>query len=87
MTGGGPIFEGRLPHGTPAPTLCRKTAPGHNPQNAKNGVACHASFSTIRKFLRDVVQVTIARSQLAKIIGKVSQALEQPSELDFCPFW
>ncbi len=39
---------------------------------------CHASFSTIRKFLRDVVQVTIARSQLAKIIGKVSAALEQP---------
>jgi transposase len=42
--------------------------------------ACHASFSTIRKFLRDVVQVTISRGQLAKIIGKVSQALEQPYE-------
>src|ERR1051325_11696616 len=40
--------------------------------------ACHASYSTIRKFLRDVVQVTISRSQLAKIIGKVSAALEQP---------
>jgi transposase len=40
--------------------------------------ACHASFSTIRKFLRDVVQVTISRSQLAKIIGKVSAALERP---------
>src|SRR5213080_4847477 len=40
--------------------------------------ACHASFSTIRKFLRDVVQLTISRSQLAKIIGKVSAALEQP---------
>jgi transposase len=39
---------------------------------------CHASFSTIRKFLRDVVQVTISRGQLAKIIGKVSAALEQP---------
>jgi transposase len=39
---------------------------------------CHASFSTIRKFLRDVVQVTISRGQLAKIIGKVSQALEGP---------
>jgi len=39
---------------------------------------CHASFSTIRKFLRDVVQVTISRGQLAKIIGKVSQALERP---------
>jgi transposase len=40
--------------------------------------ACHASFSTIRKFLRDVVQVTISRGQLARIIGKVSQALERP---------
>src|SRR4051812_19801054 len=40
--------------------------------------ACHASFSTIRKFLRDVVRMTISRGQLAKIIGKVSQALEQP---------
>jgi transposase len=42
--------------------------------------ACHASFSTVRKFLRDVVQVTIARSQLVKIIGKVSAALEGPYE-------
>jgi transposase len=42
--------------------------------------ACHASYSTIRKFLRDVVQITISRGQLAKIIGKVSQALEQPYE-------
>ena len=39
---------------------------------------CHASYSTIRKFLRDVVRVTIARGQLAKIITKVSQALEAP---------
>src|SRR5207244_8656837 len=40
--------------------------------------ACHASYSTVRKFLRDVLQVTISRGQLAKIIAKVSQALEQP---------
>jgi transposase len=39
---------------------------------------CHASFSTIRKFLRDVVGLTISRGQLAKIIGKVTRALEQP---------
>src|SRR4051794_18671972 len=32
--------------------------------------ACHASFSTVRKFLRDVVRVTISRGQLVKIIGK-----------------
>src|SRR4029079_3430932 len=41
---------------------------------------CHASFSTIRKSLRDVVRITVSRGQLAKIIGKVSQALESPYE-------
>jgi transposase len=40
--------------------------------------ACHASFSTIRKFCRDVLQVAISRGQLAKVVGKVSQALAQP---------
>jgi transposase len=40
--------------------------------------ACHASYSTIRKFLRDVVGVTISRGQLAKVIAKVSEALAQP---------
>jgi transposase len=42
--------------------------------------ACHASYSTIRKFLRDVVNVTISRGQLAKVINKVSQALDVPYE-------
>ena len=37
---------------------------------------CHASFSTIRKFLRDVMKITISRGQLAKVIRKVSQALQ-----------
>jgi transposase len=37
---------------------------------------CHASFSTIRKFLRDVVGVTIARGTLCKVINKMSEALE-----------
>jgi transposase len=41
---------------------------------------CHASFSTIRKFIRDVVRVTISRGQLSAIIGKVTRALEQPYE-------
>src|SRR4051794_19458965 len=40
--------------------------------------ACHASYGTVRKFLRDVVQLTLSRGQLAKIIGKVSAALEGP---------
>ncbi|HMB06031.1 MAG TPA: IS66 family transposase [Isosphaeraceae bacterium] len=42
--------------------------------------ACHASFSTIRKFLRDVVRVTISRGELARIIAKVSRVLERPYE-------
>jgi transposase len=40
--------------------------------------ACHASFSTVRKFLRDVAKVTISRGELARILAKVSRALEQP---------
>jgi transposase len=39
---------------------------------------CHASYSTTRKFLRDVVQVTISRGQLSKIIARVSTALDGP---------
>src|SRR5436305_9612909 len=42
--------------------------------------ACHASYSTVRKFLRDVVRVTISRGELERIIGKVSRALERPYE-------
>ena len=42
--------------------------------------ACHASYSTIRKFLRDAVGVTISRGQLARVIAKVSEALERPYE-------
>jgi transposase len=38
---------------------------------------CHASFSTIRKFLRDVVRVDICRGYLAKLINKVSQSLAE----------
>jgi transposase len=40
--------------------------------------ACHASYSTIRKWLRDVVHVTLSRGLLAKVIAKVSQALDAP---------
>ena len=39
---------------------------------------CHASYSTVRKFLRDVVQFSISRGQLKKIIAKVSTALDEP---------
>jgi transposase len=36
---------------------------------------CHCSFSTIRKFLRDVVGVTISRGQLRKVCAKASDSL------------
>jgi transposase len=41
---------------------------------------CHASYSTVRKFVRDVVGLTISRGQLARIIAKVSEALDRPYE-------
>jgi transposase len=41
---------------------------------------CHASFSTIRKFIRDILGEKISRGYLAKIIQKVSVALQKPYE-------
>jgi transposase len=37
---------------------------------------CHCSFTTIRKFLRDMVGVTISRGQLRKVCAKVSDSLD-----------
>ena len=37
---------------------------------------CHASFSTIRKYLRDVLGITVSRGQLRKVVERVSKALE-----------
>ena len=37
--------------------------------------ACHCSFSTIRKFIRDVVGVTISRGHLRKVCAKVGDSL------------
>lgn len=36
---------------------------------------CHASFSTIRRYFRDVLHISISRGQLAKVIGKVTAAM------------
>src|SRR5262249_44680066 len=41
---------------------------------------CHASFSTVRKFLRDVVGVRVSRGYLAKVCAKVSDSLQVPYE-------
>jgi hypothetical protein len=39
---------------------------------------CHASFSTIRKFIHDVLHEKVSRGFLVKIIRKVSAALDRP---------
>jgi transposase len=36
---------------------------------------CHMSFANIRKYFRDVIGIRISRGQLAKLIRKVSQSL------------
>jgi len=41
---------------------------------------CHASFSTIRKFIRDVLGETVARSFLRKALAKVAASLDDPYE-------
>lgn len=38
--------------------------------------ACHCSFSTIRKFLRDVLQIKLSRGYLAKLVAKASASLK-----------
>jgi transposase len=38
---------------------------------------CHASYTTIRKFLRDVVGVKVSRGYLVKLITKVSRSLAE----------
>jgi len=40
--------------------------------------ACHMSFSSIRKYLRDVVKVTLSRGQLRKLVAKVADSLLDP---------
>jgi transposase len=39
---------------------------------------CHASFSTIRKFLRDIVETPVSRGYLRKVLEKVTAALDGP---------
>ncbi len=48
----------------------------------------HSSFSTIRKYLRDVVKIKISRGQLSKLINKVGTSLDVPYNelLDKIPF-
>jgi transposase len=41
---------------------------------------CHASYATIQKYVQDVLGVPLSTGQLAKLIGKVTAALETPYE-------
>ncbi len=41
---------------------------------------CHASFSTIRKFIKDILGEKVSRGYLSKLITKVSYSLEKPYE-------
>lgn len=41
---------------------------------------CHMSFSSIRKYFRDVIGVRISRGLLAKVVRKVSESLKDPYE-------
>jgi transposase len=40
--------------------------------------ACHTSFSTIRKYIRNVFGINVSRGYLCKVIRKVSDAIHQP---------
>ncbi len=40
--------------------------------------ACHASFSTVRRFFQDVLGFTVSRGYLSKVIRKVSRILQAP---------
>jgi transposase len=42
--------------------------------------ACHASFSTIRRFILDVLRLRVSRGYLCKVIQKVSRALRPSYE-------
>ena len=69
---------------------CRKVVPAPLPAAVRKGGllgpqltalvgylkgVCHASFSTIRCFFRDVLKIPLSRGPLAKVIGKVRAAL------------
>lgn len=41
---------------------------------------CHASFSTIRKFVRDVLGEKVSRGYLRKVLAKVTTSLNDPYE-------
>lgn len=70
-------------HYAPFPKVVKKGGlfgPGLTAQVAYMKSAGHASFSTIRKYLRDVMGLTVSRGHLNNVLRKVSDALEKPYE-------
>lgn len=68
-------------HYAPLPEAVKKgglLGPGLTAHVAYMKCVCHASFSTIRKYLRDVLGLTVSRGQLNKVLHKVTEALEAP---------
>jgi transposase len=65
----------RKVHYAPLPEMVEKTGlfgPKLTTLVAFMRGVCHASFSTIRKFFRDVIGIKVSRGYLAKLIRKVS---------------
>ena len=76
--GCGQLFYGPLP---PAIEKAGLVGPHLTALVAYLKGVCHASFSTIHTFLRDVLDVPISRGQLSKLVTrKVSAALREPYE-------
>lgn len=68
-------------HYAPFPDAVKKGGlfgPRLTAQTAYMKSAGHASFSTIRKYLRDVLGLTVSRGHLNNVLRKVSAALEEP---------
>jgi transposase len=49
---------------------------------------CHCSFSTIRKYFRDILKIKVSRGYLSKVISKVSNCLDASYQelLNILPF-
>jgi transposase len=68
-------------HYAPFPPMVEKGGlfgPRLSAQVAYQKSAGHASFTTIQKYLRDVLGISVSRGYLTKIVQKVRQALQNP---------
>lgn len=73
----------RKVHGAPLPDQVRRgglVGPRLTAMTAYLKGGCHASYSTVQAFVRDVLQTKLSRGQVARLIGKTSAALQDPYE-------